>query len=114
MRLPDLLPCAPIPTRVYGDTSETILAVRGQAAGFLEASGGIGTGRFGIGGAANIFCRSEKPSPPSVVERDARALSVDSPVLPNAWSMTFDATTNAMRFLRLFKMSDRFQEALRL
>jgi len=70
--------------------------------------------RSGIGRAANIFCSIEKPTPPGLVARDARALSVDSPVLPNAWSMTFDATTNATRFLNAFKMSDRFQDDLRL
>lgn len=56
----------------------------GQAAGFSKAGGVSGTRRFGIGSAANIFWRSEKPIPPSLVARDARALSVDNPVLPNA------------------------------
>ena len=44
----------------------------------------FGAWRSGIGGAANIFCRSEKPIPPSFVARDERALSVERPVLPNA------------------------------
>ena len=64
--------------------------------------------------AADVLLPSQPVTVVPVVAREARALSVDRPVLPNAWSMTFDATTNATRLLSVFKMLDRFQDAARL